>query len=198
MTNWSQLNKSKELLKSDIVKYRQMLNDESKPEADSDPEPPKKKSRPRRSKNGCRRRIADPSQPWLEEDDSDVPDVGNLDELDDDEYFRRLEEEKLREEAEEAERKRRVSRPRACNYPRKNIHGCGFIYYVASSKPQTGSLFTSLVGKIPVLILTSFTGDHSVEGTIVVTLSKRLGHLESAAFCQGITTSPQRSHTEQY
>lgn len=68
----------------------------------------KRRGRPKGSRNGARKRPIDPSQPWLESSDSDEPNVGLEDELDDDEYFRRLEEEKMREDAEEVSRKRRV------------------------------------------------------------------------------------------
>lgn len=51
----------------------------------------------------------DPSQPWLQDTDSEEEDIGLEDELDDDEYFRRLEEEKFREDEEEARRKKEVS-----------------------------------------------------------------------------------------
>ncbi|CAH8648557.1 unnamed protein product [Dicrocoelium dendriticum] len=119
ITNWNRLEdctEQKLIDQSDILKYEELLKNSSpsvsKCVSDTQGPPPKKRGRPKGSKNGMRKKPIDPSQPWLEGNESDDVDAGLEGELDDDEYFRRLEEEKLREDEEEALRKKRAAQAR--------------------------------------------------------------------------------------
>ncbi|TNN08116.1 Nucleosome-remodeling factor subunit BPTF isoform 1 [Schistosoma japonicum] len=121
VANWDQIKENSRqnvIDENDLINYEKMLKDDdcasmTGSNSESRRRQSKRRGRPKGSRNGARKRPVDPSQPWLESSDSDEPNVGLEDELDDDEYFRRLEEEKMREDAEEVSRKRREMEARA-------------------------------------------------------------------------------------
>nr|CAH8859985.1 unnamed protein product [Trichobilharzia regenti] len=129
ITNWDQIkenSKQNVIGENDLINYEKMLKDDdaaliANSGSNDQKRQGKKRGRPKGSRNGARKRPVDPSQPWLESSDSDEPHLGLEDELDDDEYFRRLEEEKMREDAEEESRKRREMEARAA--ARANAQG---------------------------------------------------------------------------
>ncbi|CAH8571715.1 unnamed protein product [Schistosoma mattheei] len=128
IANWDQIkenSKQNVIDQNDLINYEKMLKDDDSTSVTANNSEARRQSkrrgRPKGSRNGARKRPIDPSQPWLESSDSDEPNVGLEDELDDDEYFRRLEEEKMREDAEEVSRKRREMEARAA--ARANAQG---------------------------------------------------------------------------
>ncbi|CAH8533887.1 unnamed protein product [Schistosoma turkestanicum] len=129
IANWDQIkenSKQNVIDQNDLINYEKMLKDDdttsvSRSNSEARRRQSKRRGRPKGSRNGARKRPADPSQPWLESSDSDEPNIGLEDELDDDEYFRRLEEEKMREDAEEVSRKKREMEARAA--ARANAQG---------------------------------------------------------------------------
>ncbi|VEL15888.1 unnamed protein product [Protopolystoma xenopodis] len=128
---WDQLqgNAEQKLIdQSDIIRYERLLRNEvekasSSSNISSVSPYKKKRGRPKGSKNGMRKRPIDPSQPWLEEEDHD--EAGIEDAIDDDEYFRMLEEEKMREDAEEEWRKSRAQEARALARVAQRARGRG-------------------------------------------------------------------------